>query len=718
MTTITASVAVYRSCLTNCLILIATALSLINCGGGGGGGGTSSVSDPNRVGSGWVTITFPVSVATYSTDSLGVVLAGEAFISPTWWRCCSGNATDTAVTVTWTNATTGQSDLATQSLSYICIGGCYPGTHRWQSNIDLALGDNLLTVTASDPSGNLGRATITVTRTPDITPPTVMSTVPANGATGVGTNSALAILFSEPMDSTTLSPFTIVLKDSSNNTMSGSVSYAGNVATYTPAGNLLGAYTAAVTTGAKDVGGNALAAAYVWTFTTGPAPDLTPPTVSSTAPANGATCVPTEAAITASFSEAIPPSAMSTSTFLLRDAQNNAVNGTAALDYLGVGNFLPTNPLANSSVYTGTITTGLADLAGNHLLVDYSWSFTTQAAGNGMWSSTSNTGAPSPRTGHAAVWTGTQMIVWGGEVGDGARYDPLTDGWSPISNIGAPESRTGHLAVWTGSRMIVWGGVRPGAFLNSGAIYDPVADSWSPMSSSGAPSPRQRPVYVWTGSELLVWGGADAAYLGDGARYNPSTNTWLPISASGAPSPRSGATAVWTGSAMLVWGGSDFNTGAMYTPSSDSWTAIPLTNAPMGRRSHIAVWTGAEMIIWGGSQGMNANPLDTGARFNPSSSSWQPMTILCGPLARYGHVGVWNGTELLVWGGGQGNGPHYSAGGRYNPGTDTWQPIPIIGMPGGRMGHTGIWDGSRLIVWGGRDVLGTLFDSGGRYQPQ
>jgi N-acetylneuraminic acid mutarotase len=702
------------------LFFLIAIVALVAACGGGGGGDDGAVEDPDQVGAGWITITYPVSGPSYSTGSPTVTLAGEAFISPTWWRCCSGSATDTGVTVTWTNATTGMSGSANQSLTYICLfGSCLPGTHSWRATIDLAFGDNLITVTATDPSGNLGRQRITVVRTTDITPPTVISTIPENGATGVSTNSSVEIKFSELMDPTSLNAFTIVLKDSSNNTISGSVSYAGGVATYTPAASLSGSmlYTAAVTTGAKDVSGNALVAAYLWTFTTGPAPDMAPPSVSSTSPDDGATCVPTETAVSASFSEPISLPTLNTNTFLLKDALNNPVSGIVALDYTGAGYFHPINPLSNATSYTGTLTTDLSDLSGNHLALNYLWTFTTQPAGSGNWNSTSSTGAPSSRTGHTAVWTGTQMIIWGGGYGDGARYDPVTNSWSPVSNVGAPESRTGHVAVWSGTKMIIWGGVRPGAYLNSGAIYDPDTDTWSPMSSLGAPTPRQLSTAVWAGTEMIVWGGTNGTMVfGDGARYNPSTNTWSTLSASGAPSARYGHTAVWSGSAMLVWGGSNLNSGGIYTPSSDSWAAIPLTNAPSARSSHSAVWTGQAMIIWGGYDGNN--PLGSGARFNPSSNSWQPIATLCEPLARYGHIGVWNGTEMFVWGGGKANGPHYSAGGRYNPSTNTWQSIPVIGAPGGRMGHTGIWDGNGVIVWGGRDALGTYLDSGGRYLPQ
>src|SRR5712675_1695015 len=87
------------------------------------------------------------------------------------------------------------------------------------------------------------------------------------------------------------------------------------------------------------------------------------------------------------------------------------------------------------------------------------------------WTATSATNAPSARAGQMAVWTGSEMIVWGGGttgptyVNTGGRYNPGTDSWTATSTTNAPSARSGHTAVWTGSEMIVWGGDVSGSFL-------------------------------------------------------------------------------------------------------------------------------------------------------------------------------------------------------------------------------------------------------------
>src|SRR5262245_30572744 len=118
---------------------------------------------------------------------------------------------------------------------------------------------------------------------------------------------------------------------------------------------------------------------------------------------------------------------------------------------------------------------------------------------------------PSARSGHTAVWTGTEMIVWGGSgLNTGGRYDPALNTWTPTSTgANVPSGRTDHTAVWTGTEMIVWGGMDATPIvLNTGGRYDPVTDTWSTTSvGTNVPDARQNQTAVWTGTEMIVWGG-------------------------------------------------------------------------------------------------------------------------------------------------------------------------------------------------------------------
>ena len=168
------------------------------------------------------------------------------------------------------------------------------------------------------------------------------------------------------------------------------------------------------------------------------------------------------------------------------------------------------------------------------------------------------------------------------------------DTWTPTP--GPPDGRLGHTAVWTGTEMIIWGGTN----YNTGGRYNPATDTWIATSPNNAPSARSGHTAVWTGSEMIVWGGTNDS---SGGRYNPATNTWTATSTINAPSARSNHTAVWTGSELIVWGGYGnggvFNTGGRYNPAANTWTATNTTNAPSARSAHSAVWTGSQMIGMG-----------------------------------------------------------------------------------------------------------------------
>jgi N-acetylneuraminic acid mutarotase len=293
----------------------------------------------------------------------------------------------------------------------------------------------------------------------------------------------------------------------------------------------------------------------------------------------------------------------------------------------------------------------------------------------------------------------------------------IDDTWTATSVINAPLARIEHTAVWTGSEMMVWGGIDDSLnYLNSGGRYNPAIDSWTATNTTNAPAPRIAHTAVWTGSEMIVWGGHDGTLANTGARYNPATNDWIPTSTINAPLGRASQTAVWTGSEMIIWGGTGFqNTGGRYNPNTDSWTAMTTTNAPEGRIGHTAVWTGNEMIVWGG-QDQFFNDLNTGGRYDPSTDSWTPSSTVNAPSGRYGHTAVWTGDEMIIWGGYDGS--FSNSGGRYDPTTDSWTATSMTNTPAGRESHTAVWNGGEMIIWAGYDDSTGVMNTGGRFAPR
>jgi hypothetical protein len=106
------------------------------------------------------------------------------------------------------------------------------------------------------------------------------------------------------------------------------------------------------------------------------------------------------------------------------------------------------------------------------------------------------------------------MIVWGGYNGsalsDGGRYNPAANSWASISASGVPTARYYHTALWTGNEMIVWGGQNSGtSILKDGGRYFPTENSWKSIASSGAPDERALHTAVWTSNQMLIWGGGN-----------------------------------------------------------------------------------------------------------------------------------------------------------------------------------------------------------------
>lgn len=241
-------------------------------------------------------------------------------------------------------------------------------------------------VSAKDLAGNALASyswSFTTGATSDTTAPLVNSTIPGDGATSVVTNSALTATFSKPVASASITNATFTLKATGGAAVPGTVTYSGVTATFQPATALAISkqFTATIAAGIKDLAGNALAADHTWSFTTGATADTVPPTVATTSPLPAATGVLTTASIQATFSKAMSPQSINNSTFTLSGPGNVAVAGTVFFDQQNkVANFQGTTALAANTNYQARLkggNSGVTDLAGNALVSDYTWGFTS-----------------------------------------------------------------------------------------------------------------------------------------------------------------------------------------------------------------------------------------------------------------------------------------------------------------------------------------------------
>jgi N-acetylneuraminic acid mutarotase len=319
-----------------------------------------------------------------------------------------------------------------------------------------------------------------------------------------------------------------------------------------------------------------------------------------------------------------------------------------------------------------------------------------------------------------AVWAESTIVVWGGAANpgdcgygycdDGEAYDPDTDKWMTLPTAGLA-GRIDHTMVWSGAEVIVWGG---GASLDDGARYSPTKGGWQTMTpSTGTIAGRRQHVAVWstTTSEMVVWGGVDSggAYLATGGAYDPATDSWRAIAAANL-SARIGASAVWNGTQMVVFGGFNDAGGLLsdadaYDPKTDTWHGTMPTGVS-GREWPLGVATGtsgAVATFFTGGSANNNIAFNNGVTFN--GKTW---TAFSGPqIATFPRIEssvAWGRGRLWVWGGRSASSyTDYADGQSYDPVQMSWAPMKDLAAspPQERRGAATVWTGTDLVILGG-----------------
>lgn len=338
-------------------------LLLAGCSGGGGGGS----------GGGTTTDTTAPTVSSTSPASNATSVAINTTVSATFSEAMN------AASITTSTFTLKTTSGAAAVSGTVALSG---NTATFTPAVALDYGTSYtatLTTGMQDAAGNALAAVstwmFTTIAAPDTTPPTVSSHYPEI-STGVALNTSIAATFSEAMNATTINTTTFTLAMTGGASVSGTVVLSGNTATFTPAADLVAStsYTVTVTTGVQDAAGNALSANHTWSFTTGATSDNTAPTVSSTTPLDSATDVAVGTTVTATFSEVMKASTITSTTFTLVATGGASVTGAVTLAG-NVATLTPNTALTGLTNYTATIT-GAQDAAGNALATT-SWSFTT-----------------------------------------------------------------------------------------------------------------------------------------------------------------------------------------------------------------------------------------------------------------------------------------------------------------------------------------------------
>jgi hypothetical protein len=289
---------------------------------------------------------------------------------------------------------------------------------------------------------------------------------------------------------------------------------------------------------------------------------------------------------------------------------------------------------------------------------------------------------------------------------DGGDEPPPATEWNQNAGTGAARCTL----VWTGSEVISWGGAYTNGPVTAGGRYRPSDGRDIPLATENAPPALAGHSAVWTGSEMIIWGGYSEEVwlpLNQGWAYNPSTDTWRSISTENAPEPSASHSAAWTGQEMAVFGSYQNNDGGLYDPETDSWRRITSDGGPLSR-VHGLAWTGSELLAF---LYYPPPPEPYGLvvmRYSPESDTWSPPSAQEGLggfwTAPRQHGVLWNGTEMFVVGPWRTDDENFMHGFRYDPISDLWTPIPSTSIVPAVWGFASVVADRKVIFWGGEII--------------
>ncbi len=326
------------------------------------------------------------------------------------------------------------------------------------------------------------------------------------------------------------------------------------------------------------------------------------------------------------------------------------------------------------------------------------------------------------------IWGGSNAA--GTDLADGAVYDPVLDTWAAVPLNGAPPSaRVLATAVWTGSVVVVWGGgnAAGSADYANGGRYDPVSGTWQTMSTAGAPFGRRGVYGFWTGSRVLFYGGADRFGTPSSTTrlYDPVNDVWSSTNTNNLPSGFNHPTVGWTGNLLLVYGGQPGGTGKSkevhrFDLAANSWARR--SDGPSDRYGAFGTWDGSFLVGWSGAE---PNLKNDGGIFDPVGNQWDTITTSGQPTSRgaaHRQTGWSARTKpgvTRMWGGmGSNSTTFFTTGGLYNSATDAWTLVSAWPSGASHLWGVGVWTGTEFVVWGGRTATGsTLTAAGERYRP-
>lgn len=316
-------------------------------------------------------------------------------------------------------------------------------------------------------------------------------------------------------------------------------------------------------------------------------------------------------------------------------------------------------------------------------------------------------GPLAPRGGTSVVWTGEEMIVWGGceaeqcqtRFSDGAAFNPDTDEWRMIAE--SPLDGLWDLpAVWTGTEMLVIRGM-------NAAAYSPDSDSWRLLPDPPFQVSFRRPDgsggrdyagAVWVDDRYVVWQPSSDQV----AAYEAETDSWVDLPSTGLD----------VDLGVLRWNGTDLVALGSLTGAfpdrvplqgarlvDGSWEPIPDAELwdethNIGARPYLTGWSGDILVAWPDS-GSDAGRTLT---YSPGADSWTEIEAVPVPGSEVWPEPMPIGDRLVVF--------HYGRAAIYDSPSDSWTVVNMPNLPYGEAGRA-VWTGDEILHWGEGCCYGT-----------
>lgn len=242
---------------------------------------------------------------------------------------------------------------------------------------------------------------------------------------------------------------------------------------------------------------------------------------------------------------------------------------------------------------------------------------------NNKWVKVTTVGAPSTRININFIWTGTEIFVFGGDLpnayksyNDAYLYNPETNRWRKAAANNLLSNRRSCITMWTGEEVIVWGG---SGELNDGAAYNPTSNTWRSISSNPYGDGWYWSTYNLGESFLLISGNGKNA-----CTYNYNTDMWSQNDCGFRGNTPDELAIVNTGSEIIVYGAEKPKNGVIWDYRSNSYSPVPLRSNMADEGDNEAIWTGRGLFLLNNDAAYMYFPSDDYKKveFNPTRGTF------------------------------------------------------------------------------------------------